>query len=70
MIIRHVKLKTLFIRLDQLLKYTGIAETGGHAKELILEGAVSVNDEICQQRGKKVFPGDHVTLEGCEIFVK
>ena len=61
MIIRHVKIKTLFIRLDQLLKYTGIAETGGHAKELIADGL---------QRGKKIFPGDEVSLEGCDIFVK
>lgn len=70
MIIRHVKIKTLFIRLDQLLKYTGIAETGGHAKDMILNGEVFVNGECCLQRGKKIFPGDGVTLEGCEIFVK
>ena len=70
MIIRHVKIKTLFIRLDQLLKYTGIAETGGHAKELILSGEAIVNGEICEQRGKKIFPGDEVSLEGVEIFVK
>ena len=57
MIIRHVKIKTLFIRLDQLLKYTGIAETGGHAKELIADGEVFVNGQACLQRG-------------CDIFVK
>jgi len=70
MIIRHVKIKTLYIRLDQLLKYTGIAETGGHAKELILDGEVFVNGQACEQRGKKIYPGDEVSLEGCEIFVK
>ena len=70
MIIRHVKIKTLFIRLDQLLKYTGIAETGGHAKELIADGEVFVNGQACLQRGKKIFPGDEVSWEGCDIFVK
>ena len=55
---------TEFIRLDTLLKLSGITLTGGQAKELIQAGKVTVNDEICTQRGKKLRPGDKVTLAG------
>ncbi|MFZ2538411.1 MAG: RNA-binding S4 domain-containing protein, partial [Oscillospiraceae bacterium] len=42
-----VFIKTKFIKLDQLLKFVGVAESGGHSKEIIAEGAVFVNDEVC-----------------------
>lgn len=58
-----VYIKTEFIKLDQLLKFSNMAETGGHAKEIIQEGLVSVNDEICTQRGKKIRHGDKITVE-------
>ena len=51
-------IRTDFIKLDQALKFCGIAETGGHAKELVEKGAVRVNGETCLSRGKKLFPGD------------
>lgn len=57
---------TEFIRLDAFLKLTGIAETGGQAKALIQGGAVTVNGEICLQRGKKLRPGDRVTADGSD----
>lgn len=65
-----IKIKTGFIRLDQLLKFSGIAESGGHAKDIILEGEVKVNGEVCLQRGKKVYPGDEVAMEGFDIIVE
>jgi len=57
-----VKIETEFIKLDQLLKYAGICASGSDAKELIWEEAVSVNEEICTMRGKKIYPGDAVLL--------
>lgn len=65
-----VKIKGAFIKLDQLLKFTGAAETGGHAKEFIFDGLVKVNEEICYQRGKKLFPGDKVQIEETVIEVE
>lgn len=47
-----------FIRLDALLKFGGIAQTGGQAKVLVQSGQIKVNGEICTQRGKKMRPGD------------
>ncbi len=64
-----VKISTEFIKLDQLLKFAGVAETGGHAKDIILDGDVSVNGELCLMRGKKIRSGDIVTLEGIELKI-
>lgn len=58
-----VSIETEFIKLDQLLKYAGIAYSGSDAKELIWSGGVSVNGEVCEMRGKKIRPGDVVFLE-------
>ena len=70
MTIKYVKLKTLWIRLDQLLKFAGVAESGGQAKEMILGEEVQLNGELCLARGKKIFPGDVITLDGVDIIVK
>ena len=70
MTIKYVKLKTLGIRLDQLLKFAGVAESGGQAKEMILGEEVQLNGELCLARGKKIFPGDVITLDGVEIIIK
>ena len=57
-----VKIKTEFIKLDQLLKFSGIAESGSDAKDMIIDEIVSVNGEICTMRGKKIRPGDEIIL--------
>ena len=50
------------IRLGQFLKFANLAETGGMARELIAEGAVSVNGEKETRRGRQLHPGDVVTV--------
>ena len=59
----EIKITTEFIKLDQLLKFANIAESGAMAKEMIADEIVSVNGEICSMRGKKVRPGDSVLVE-------
>ena len=59
----NIKIDTEFIKLDQLLKFSTAAPTGGIAKEMILDEIVFVNGEVCTMRGKKVRPGDVVTVE-------
>ena len=49
-----IRINTEFIKLDALLKFAGLCETGGEAKELIQGGAVKVNGEVCTMRGKKM----------------
>ena len=65
-----VKIQTEFIKLDALLKFAGVTETGGAAKEAVQAGEVKVNGEVCTMRGKKLRPGDVVALEGVELTVQ
>ena len=64
-----VEITTEFIKLDALLKFAGLCETGGEAKLCVEEGLVKVNGETCLQRGKKIRPGDTVELDGVTIEV-
>ena len=61
---RQVKITTEFIKLDALLKFEGLAGTGGEAKERIQDGEVLVNGETCTMRGKKMRPGDTAVIDG------
>lgn len=63
-----ILIHTEFIRLDACLKFCAMVGTGGEAKTLIQEGYVLVNDQVCTQRGKKLYPGDTISLGG-ETFV-
>lgn len=65
-----VTIHTEFIRLDALMKLSGCADTGGQAKAGIQEGEVLVNGEVCTQRGKKIRPGDVVTVADADITVE
>lgn len=56
----NIKITTEYIKLDQLLKFSGVADNGSFAKELILDGLVKYNGTTCTMRGKKVYPGDKV----------
>ena len=57
------------IRLDQFLKYVGLAKSGGEAKHLIQDGEVTVNGAVETHRSRKLHPGDRVSLEGREVVV-
>ena len=61
---------TEFIKLQDLLKFAGLVETGGQAKILIQDGYVTVNGEICTMRGKKMRVGDTAVFDGLEIIVE
>ena len=52
-----IAIHTEFIKLQDFLKFAGATDTGGEAKNLIQDGQVSVNGEVCLQRGKKLRPG-------------
>ncbi|MBE6856719.1 MAG: RNA-binding S4 domain-containing protein [Ruminococcus sp.] len=65
----RISITTEFIKLDALLKFSGLAETGGEAKILIQNGEVLVNGEVCTMRGKKIRSGDKVSVFGDEVTV-
>jgi len=65
----RIVIHTEFIKLDALLKYAGLCETGGEAKSVVQEGLVCVNGETCTMRGRKIRPGDTVSLDGVTLKV-
>lgn len=65
-----IKITTEFIKLDALLKFASMVGSGGEAKALIQDGQVLVNGEICTMRGKKIRPGDIVSLGDEEVTVE
>ena len=58
-----------FIELIRLLKYENIANTGGHAKILVEDGFVYVNDELEFRKRRKLRPGDVVECDGTIVEV-
>ncbi|MTT31050.1 S4 domain-containing protein YaaA [Terrilactibacillus sp. BCM23-1] len=58
-----------FMTLGQLLKIAGVIGTGGQAKWFLSEYAVIVNDEPETRRGRKLYEGDRIEIEGQETFV-
>ncbi|MBI9012955.1 MAG: S4 domain-containing protein YaaA [Clostridiales bacterium] len=60
---KDVYISTEFIKLDQLLKFADVVDSGGMAKMLIVESAVKVNGEIMNMRGKKIRPGDIIEVD-------
>ena len=52
------------IRLGQFLKLANLVESGGEAKPLVADGAVSVNGEVETRRGRQLSPGDVVSVGG------
>ena len=65
----EIKISTPFIKLDQLIKFAGISFDGAEAKEMVLQGLVSVNGEEELRRGRKLYSGDEITVDlGDEVF--
>ena len=61
----EVPITTEYIKLVSFLKLCNAVESGGMAKNFILNEDVAVNGEICTMRGKKLRPGDVVAFDGC-----
>lgn len=64
-----VVIHTEFIKLQDAMKYANIVYSGGEAKQMILDGMVSVNGETCTMRGKKLYPGDSFTFDGQSYLI-
>ncbi|MFB4352629.1 RNA-binding S4 domain-containing protein [Microbacterium sp. LS_15] len=58
------------IRLGQFLKYSGLLDSGGDAKEVVIDGFVRVNGEVDRRRGRQLHDGDLVTFEGRTVRVR
>ena len=61
---RDVPIRGDEIGLGQLLKFVGVAESGGAARALLDDGVVRVNGEPESRRGRRLHDGDVVEVEG------
>ena len=66
---KTITITTEYIKLQDLLKFANLVESGGMAKECVQGRQVQVNGAICTMRGKKIRPGDVVAFEGQELTV-
>ena len=64
-----VKIYTEFIKLEAALKLANAVESGGMAKNMILDALAKVNGEVCTMRGKKLYPGDQITYDGTVYLI-
>ncbi len=58
-----------YILMNQLLKFTGLAESGGEANQIILAGQVKLNGIVALEKRRKVKAGDVVFFEGQEVKI-
>lgn len=67
---RDVIVREVPIELCQFIKFGGLADSGGAAKQLVAEGSVQVNDVVETRKRKQLVVGDRVTIEGETIVVR
>ncbi len=60
----EISISTETIQLDQFLKWAGAVESGGHVKQMVLDGMVTVNGSVVGERRKKLRVGDIVAVKG------
>jgi Uncharacterized conserved protein len=65
-----VKLREEYVKLGQVLKIAGFVSSGVEAKIMILDGLVTVNDEVETRRGKKLYEGDIVSFRGEQVKIE
>jgi ribosome-associated protein len=66
---RDLPIRERTIRLGQLLKLAGMAESGGDARALIQDGEARVNGEVETRRGRQLHAGDVVSVAGEAVRV-
>ena len=64
-----VSISTEYIKLQDAMKFANIVYSGGEAKQLVLDGQVLVNGEVCTMRGKKLRDGDKFEFAGQKFVI-
>ncbi len=54
------ELESEFVALYKILKFEGLTDSGGNAKQIIAQGLVSVNGEVETRKRKKIRAGDQI----------
>ena len=59
----QIAIITEFITMDKLLKFSGVADTGGQAFLMVEDCIIKLNGKLVTEKRKKVFPGDIVNID-------
>jgi ribosome-associated protein len=65
--VRTLEIRDGEIRLGQFLKLAALVDSGGDARRLLETGEVTVNGQPEGRRGRRLVPGDVVTVAGDAI---
>lgn len=65
---KEIAIRDEYITLGQFLKLADCISTGGHAKFFLQENEVRINGVVDNRRGRKLYVGDRVEVEGCGVF--
>lgn len=65
---KKIKINTEYITLGQFLKIVDIASSGGEAKYLVKELEITVDDDPENRRGRKLYPGMQVKVNGYGLY--
>ena len=58
-----IEITTATITMDKLLKFSGVADTGGQAFMMVEDGVVRLNGQLVTEKRKQVRPGDVVNID-------
>ena len=58
-----IEITTATITMDKLLKFSGVADTGGQAFMMVEDGVVKLNGVTVTEKRKQVRPGDVVNID-------
>ena len=67
---REVELTTEPVELYKILKFEGLASSGGEAKLIIEQGQVKVNGAVETRKRKKILSGDIIEFAGEKLCTK
>ncbi len=67
---KEIVINTEYIQLQNALKILDIIYSGGESKVYLSMNDVYVNDEIERRRGRKLYDGDILKIEGISYIVK
>jgi len=67
---REVEVLKVPVELFKILKFEGLAASGGEAKSLIADGRVSVNGQVETRKRKQIVSGDVIEFAGEQLLIR
>ena len=69
-LLMEIKIRNDYITLGQFLKLTDFIQSGGEAKAALQELEITVNGVVENRRGRKLYSGDQVVIEGHAFLIQ